>query len=430
MNQKEIIRSQRLGESYQKIHHPSGLTLLLCPMSQFSSAFALFATEYGSVDSTFKRPEDPDYVTVPDGIAHFLEHKMFECEDGDAFAKYAKTGASANAFTSFDKTAYLFSCTDNFKESLEILLDFVTKPYFTPETVAKEQGIIGQEIRMYDDSPDWQVFTNLLEALYYDNPVKIDIAGTTESIAKIDADLLYRCYHTFYNLHNMVLAVAGNFSVEEVLEAADRILPTSPPFAVERMLPDEPVQVQRRRVTVSMPVSQPLFQIGFKGVPGSKRENTLGQVYDELISEILAGEASALYRRLYDQGLINASFSGDILAGRDYIAMTFGGESMDPDQVMNQLCQELDRLVREGIDEESFLLNKKALYGRYIRMFSSAESTANLLMSGFIGGVSPYEFLETAADVTLQQLNDRLRGCYHTDRSALSVVLPSGRKNG
>lgn len=137
---KKSPASQRLGENYQKIHHPSGLTLLLCPMSQFSSAFALFATEYGSVDSTFKRPEDPDYVTVPDGIAHFLEHKMFECEDGDAFAKYAKTGASANAFTSFDKTAYLFSCTDNFKESLEILLNFVTKPYFTPETVAKEQG--------------------------------------------------------------------------------------------------------------------------------------------------------------------------------------------------------------------------------------------------------------------------------------------------
>ncbi|WP_312640611.1 EF-P 5-aminopentanol modification-associated protein YfmH, partial [Hydrogenoanaerobacterium sp.] len=221
---KTVISSERLGENYVKIKHSSGLTMLLCPKPQFSSAYALFGAEIGSIDTTFKTSKDNDFVTVPAGIAHYLEHKLFESEDGDAFERYAKTGASANAYTSFDKTAYLFSCADNFKESIEILLDFVTHPYFTEETVRKEQGIIGQEIKMYDDNPDWRVLFNLLGALYVNNPVRVDIAGTVESIAEIDADLLYRCYNTFYNLNNMVLVVAGNFEIDTVLEAADRIL--------------------------------------------------------------------------------------------------------------------------------------------------------------------------------------------------------------
>ena len=211
--EKKIITNEKTGDKYVYIKHDSGLDILVCEMEGFSTTEALFGTKYGSINTRFKTGKDKDYTVVPEGIAHFLEHKLFENEECDVFDLYAKTGASANAFTSFDKTCYLFSCSDNYKASLEILLSFVQSPYFTKESVDKEQGIIGQEIRMYEDNPSWRVFFNLLSILYHSHPVKIDIAGTIDSIAKIDADLLYKCYNTFYNLHNMVLAIAGNVKI-------------------------------------------------------------------------------------------------------------------------------------------------------------------------------------------------------------------------
>ena len=221
--EKKVLTS-RTGDSCIYVKHPSGLDIYICEMEGFSTIEALFGTKYGSINTMFKTNADKEYTTVPEGIAHFLEHKLFENEDCDVFNLYAKTGANANAFTSFDKTCYLFSCSKNYKESLGILLDFVQKPYFTPESVAKEQGIIGQEIKMCDDNPNWRVFFNLLNCLYHNHPVKIDIAGTVESIAEIDAELLYKCYNTFYNLNNMVLSIAGNINAEEVLEICDKYL--------------------------------------------------------------------------------------------------------------------------------------------------------------------------------------------------------------
>ncbi len=326
----EFVSSPVLGERFQRVEHRSGLTILLCPMEGYSTAYAMFSAKVGSIDTTFKTQREEDFVEVPPGIAHFLEHKMFECEDGDAFAKYAKTGANANAFTSFDRTAYLFSCTGNFRESIEILLDFVSRPYFTPETVQKEQGIIGQEIRMYDDDPGWRSLFNLLQTLYRENPVRLDIAGTTESIAEITSDLLYRCYHTFYSLGNMVLTVAGNFRPEDVLEAADKILQAGEKVEIQWRKAEEPQEVAGHYVEQSLPVSTPLFQIGFKGEAGDSLENMKRQLADEVLMEILCGESSPLYRRLYDGGLINSSFGSEVLAGRDYLCCMFGGESRDP----------------------------------------------------------------------------------------------------
>lgn len=204
---KEIVKSERLGESYSVFHHPSGLDVLVWKMEGFTTTEAIFATKYGSIYNCFKTKDSKDFINVPEGIAHFLEHKLFENEDTDVFDLYAKTGANANAFTSFDETAYTFSCSENWEDSLEILLDFVQKPYFTEQSVAKEQGIIGQEIKMCADSPERQCFYNLLKALYVNHPIKIDIAGTVDTIAEITPDLLYECYYTFYNLHNMVLAI-------------------------------------------------------------------------------------------------------------------------------------------------------------------------------------------------------------------------------
>ena len=290
----EKITNARIKEEYLRIKHKSGATILLYPMKGYSTAYALFATKYGSVDTTFKTNEDPDFVTVPEGIAHYLEHKLFENDECDAFDLYAKTGANANAYTSFDKTAYLFSCSQKFEENLRILLGFVQEPYFTDATVAKEQGIIGQEIRMYEDDTGWRVFFNCLQAMYEKNPVRIDIAGTIESIAKIDKDLLYRCYNTFYNLNNMVIAVAGNFDVDKTLEICDELLKPSEDHGLQVIVPDEPLTVHEKRNVQKLSCAIPLFNIGWKFPAYSGKEQLEKYTENETDETAILANASAV----------------------------------------------------------------------------------------------------------------------------------------
>lgn len=419
------VRAMLSGQ-VTRVRHSSGLTMLLYPMQGFSTAYATFTTDLGSVDTGFKTQYETEMVDVPEGIAHFLEHKMFENEEGDAFERYAKTGASANAFTSFDKTSYLFACTDRFEESLEILLDFVRRPYFTPASVEKEQGIIGQEIRMYDDSGDWRVMFNLLEALYQNNPVRVDIAGTVESIAKIDADLLYRCHSTFYHLNNMVLCVAGNFTPEQVMRVADKVLKPDPrPVEIERRQYDEPRAVCKKLTEQKLSVAAPLFEFGFKGVSGTRSENLKNQILDEILAEIIAGEASALYRRMYDSGVINATFDNEVMSGRGYHCVMFTGESRDSRRVAEEITQEIRRITKEGLDPELFELCRRATYGRYIGMYGKPEAAAGLMGTVYFADEDDICLpLDVVSGATLEQLQARLAVSFDPDYSALSIVWP------
>lgn len=417
----ESVASRRLGEGYTRVEHPSGLTLMLCPMKGYSTAYALFATRCGSIDDSFSIG-DGEMVQVPNGIAHFLEHKLFESEEGDAFEQYAKTGASANAYTSFDRTAYLFGCTDRFRESLEILLNLVTTPYFTEQTVKKEQGIIGQEIRMYDDDPDWRVYFNLLGALYQEHPIRIDIAGTVESIAGISADLLYRCYNAFYNLNNMVLSIAGNFEIKDVVEACDKILKPAAPVRVSTREVQEPDEIRIRRVGQTLEVAAPLFQIGFKGRAKSYRENILAQVTGELVCDLIAGESTALYRELYDEGLINAVFDTEVMAGPNYLVNIFSGESRDPDAVFARLTDGVRALQERGILEEDFERARRAAYGRYVGIYGNVESMAGMMVLAKLADFGAYEPLDLLGELTLNDAQAFLRENFDTERCALSVV--------
>ena len=417
----ESVASRRLGEGYTRIEHPSGLTLMLCPMKGYSTAYALFATRCGSIDDSFSIG-DGEMVQVPNGIAHFLEQKLFESEEGDAFEQYAKTGASANAYTSFDRTAYLFGCTDRFRESLEILLNLVTTPYFTEQTVKKEQGIIGQEIRMYDDDPDWRVYFNLLGALYQEHPIRIDIAGTVESIAGISADLLYRCYNAFYNLNNMVLSIAGNFEIKDVVEACDKILKPAAPVRVSTREVQEPDEIRTRRVEQTLEVAAPLFQIGFKGRAKSYRENILAQVTGELVCDLIAGESTALYRELYDEGLINAVFDTEVMAGPNYLVNIFSGESRDPDAVFARLTDGVRALQERGISEEDFERARRAAYGRYVGIYGNVESMAGMMVLAKLADFGAYEPLDLLGELTLNDAQAFLRENFDTERCALSVV--------
>ncbi len=423
MNMKQVT-SQRTGDSYYEMKHPSGLQIFVYPKENSHSTYAVFGTKYGSVDTTFKRSDEKDSCTVPEGIAHFLEHKLFESEDGDAFSRYAKTGASANAYTSFDMTCYLFSCTENVYESLEILLDFVQSPYFTEQTVQKEQGIIGQEIRMYDDDPQWRVLFNMLEAMYYNHPVKIDIAGTVESIAKITPEYLYRCYRTFYNLNNMVLCVAGNIDPEKVIELADRMLKPSEPVFVERVGVKEPEDVLRHRVEQKLSVAVPLFQFGFK----EKVEGRISAkkiVETDILLEMIASDASPLFRKLLDEGLINeSSFGTEYFEGPGYATVIFSGESKDPDKVADEITAEIARLRKEGISEEAFHRAKKAVYGRNIASLNSSETIANAMVSLTFAGRELFQCIDDIAEVKFEDVQRRLTEQMDPEKSVLSIVLP------
>ena len=422
------IHSDRLGETCYYGVHSSGLPLYVWPKTGFSTTYAAFATRYGSIDSSFMEPGASEPTVLPDGIAHYLEHKLFENEECDAFERYAKTGANANAYTTYDHTAYLFSCTQNVAESLDILLDFVQNPYFTDETVAKEQGIIGQEIRMGEDSPSRRVFCNLMKALYGAHPVRVDIAGSVESIAKINKELLYGCYRQFYNLHNMVLVVAGDVTCDVVEAVADRRLKPCTAAVPTRPAVAEPLVSAQKTITEYMPVATPLFQLGYK-VPmdtaqGLKEESAADVAAAAVLEELIGGHGSPLYARLMNEGLINASFDVSYWGGPGYGCWLIGGESAYPEQVCEMFRQYVADLKRDGIDPEQFEECRNAVYGRMISQTDSSESCGDLLLEAYLCERSPFLLLDEVAALDIQSVCARLHRDFNEEAASLSRILP------
>ncbi len=381
----------------------NGLTVLVCEMPQFKGVHAVYATRFGSATRSFEL--DGRVITLPDGVAHFLEHKMFEDENGnDAFELYAATGASANAFTSFDKTCYLFTATSAAEESLDILLDFVSHPYFTEKTVAKEQGIIGQEIRMYEDSPEFRMLFGLLGALYHECPVRTDIAGTVESIAAITPELLYRCCDAFYQPQNMVLSVAGNITAQQVLDACARAKLPQVSHTVRRIRPQEPAEILRAQTTLTMQVAQPIWGVGYKA-PGDFAADVRGELLCDLAVELLVGETSPLFSRLYDAGIINAGFSGEYVAGDGYCALIFGGETRDPDALEKEFFAEVERVKREGIDREQFACTRNLMLGEAIIGLESISDVATDQADVWLRGHSMYDEISTLATLEAEDVD-------------------------
>ena len=421
----QIIKDSRLAEEYLRVEHPSGLTMLLYPMKGFSTAYAMFSTKYGSIDTCFQRGEDADFVKVPEGIAHYLEHKMFESEEGDAFEKYAQTGASANAFTSFDKTCYLFACTDRFQESLEILLDCVTHPYFTKETVEKEQGIIAQEIGMIEDNPDWQIYTRMLRAMYHRHAARTSIAGTVESIAEITADTLYDCHKAFYTPANMILTVVGDVDPVHVIDLANRVLPKLSGPIIERDYGTEPETVAEKETVLEMEVSAPQFLAGFKCAPATEGDDYMrAAILGDMASDILLGESSALYQRLYEQGLINPSFGGafEMMPGVAYLYA--GGDSKDASAVTDAILREAARIAAEGVDEDYFRRIRKASFGANLRGLNSFENIAVTLTEGYFHGYDPLRFPEVFESITPEDVATFLKTNVTAERMVLSRIVP------
>lgn len=418
----KIVESSALGEKYYEIDHKSGLKIFVMPKENYKSTYAVFGTKYGSIDTRFKRSDSDEFTVVPEGIAHFLEHKLFESEELDAFTRYAETGASANAYTSFDKTCYLFQCSDRFEDSLRILLDFVTHPYFTKETVEKEQGIIGQEITMYYDVAGWMSTFNLLRCLYKNHPVRIDIAGTVESISEITDKLLYDCYNTFYNLYNMALVVVGNANADRIVAICDECLEKAEDVSVERSFEDEPRDIVKAYDEYHLAMSVPVFSFGYKEKCETP-ERTLKEIVEtNILLEVLIGESSPLYSSLIEKGLINSQFSKEYFVGYGYEAIMFDGESTNPQAVADEIKREVARLKKDGIDDELFETVRRNLYGKEIMQYNDIDAVANGMISCYFSDYGIFDTMDIYKNVTKADIEKRFLEVMDEKYSALSVV--------
>lgn len=423
----QIIQDKHLGEQYIRVEHPSGLTMLLYPMPGFSTTYAMFSTQYGSVDTCFQAKEGGEQIRVPEGIAHYLEHKMFDTKEGNALQELAANGASPNAFTSNAITGYYFESTEKFEENLRILLSFVSIPYFTKESVDKEQGIIGQEIGMIEDDPDWVVFMDLMQALYEKHPVRVSVAGSAESISHITAETLYACHKAFYDPSNMVLCVAGDVDPEKICQAAREILPERPGAPVARgdYGAQEPAEVCQPMIQREMEVSVPLFQLGFKGEAAPEGEGALRQqLLGELACEALLGNSGPLYARLYREGLVNRNFSYGYESYPGCAFLCAGGESKDPEGVRAAVAAEAERIAREGIDPELWERLKKSSYGNRVRALNSFEHICISQAQSFFQGCDFLRFPEVYDSLTREDAQAMIARWVTPERTALSVVRP------
>ncbi len=416
------LTNEKLGETVFTAVHPSGLEIRVMPKKGYNSAYAVFGVKYGSIDTAVQN-ESGEFETIPEGTAHFLEHKLFESEDLNAFERFAKTGASANAYTSFEKTAYLFKGSDKIEESLEILLDFVRNPYFTQETVEKEQGIIGQEIRMYQDLPDWQVMFNLLKALYEKHPVRIDIAGTQDSIAEIDADLLYRLYKNFYNPANMVLCVVGAFEPEKVFEIVENNIRETDGRKIERKFEKESAKPVRDYIEQKLSVACKQFLLGYKEDISEPLLSLEDELASQIMLEAIAGKSSQLYKKLLDEELIDLGFGTELFNGFGFSCVMMGGTSADPDKTVSILRSEIKRMQKEGIDPAAFERAKLKTYGRMVMGYNDIDDTANLMMNLYFNGYEPFAELEACKNITLEKAQERL-AVLKEKSSAVSVISP------
>ncbi len=426
-----LIENPTLRERLYQYRVYPGMDVYVLPKPGYHKKYAIFSTRFGSIDNRFRVEPKNEITEVPDGVAHFLEHKLFEDDRGSVFDRFAALGASANAYTSFTQTTYLFSCTTNFEQNLQQLLNFVQEPYFTEKTVQKEQGIIGQEIKMYEDHPHWRVFFNLLESLYCVHPVRNDIAGTAESIARITPELLYHCYNTYYHPTNMAVFIVGDLDPDSASGLVEENLSTRDyrtMGAIVRLFPREPEKIYRDKVEQKLVVSEPILFLGYKDIVAEKLQGMdllRRDILMELILDIIFGSSEELYNELYRSDLIDEGFGADYTAEINYGYTMIGGETKDPDQLYDRIIAAISNTMKNGVTEEQFERHRRKMLGNYIRRFNSLEFIANNFLAQRFRGTDlfalPSVLQEVRRDEALAVAEENL----DPDRHAVSLILPA-----
>ena len=425
----QIIENSQIKEKVYIEKLENGLTIMIIPKSGIQKKYAIWGTNYGSVDNKFIVPGETDVTSVPDGVAHFLEHKMFEQENGtNSLDTLTKLGVNANAYTTTNHTAYLFECTENFYEALDELMDYLQHPYFTDENVEKEKGIIAQEINMYNDYPEWEVYMNAMKAMYHNNPVKIDIAGTVESISKIDKDVLYTCYNTFYHPSNMVMCFAGEFEPENLLEEVKkRLLPKKNEGEIKRIYVSEPEEIVKKEEIKKMEVSMPMFVIGIKdSIKGNNEivEEAIikRHIAIEIILNLIIGKSSKLYKKLYEQGLLMEEPYLDYEFDKTYRHITITGKSTNPKKILKNIQEEILNLKNNGIDETAFQRIKKMLYGRTVKEFTDVSDICRMFLNDYFKGINSFNYLENYKQISSSYTMQILEEVFKEEKTVISII--------
>lgn len=428
MNRFDLVNEEVYTE-----HIENGLDIIIIPKKDFIKKYAIYATHFGSINDKFIIPGEKEITEVPDGVAHFLEHKLFEQEDGiNALDKLSRLGANANAYTTFNHTSYLFECTDKFNECFDILLEFVQNPYLTPENVEKEKGIIGQEIQMYNDDPGWQLFFGLINCLYKDHAIKKDIAGTIESISKITPEILMKCYKTFYHPSNMIICIVGDVDVNEIIEKVkNKVMHVPENSEIERIYGNALEMNPEHIIKKKMNVSIPMFSIGFKdnflkeniksGFNNNK-EIIKRQIAVEILLEIIVGESSNLFEKLYTEGLITKEFETDYTCEENYAFSSISSESKNPEKVIEKIKEEIESYKKNGIDEEYFNRIKKKIYGQSIEVFNSISKIGTVFTSAYFKGINPLDFIQINKDIEIEYINEVLNNHFITENMGVSII--------
>ena len=420
----QLIENLKIEEKLYKEKLENGMTVMVVPRHNTQKKYIIWGTHYGSNESKFVVPGEEEETEVPKGVAHFLEHKMFEQENAtNSLDVLTALGVEANAYTTNDHTAYLFECTDKFYEALDELMDYVQHPYFTDENVEKEKGIIGQEIMMYDDYPEWKVYLNTLEAMYHNHPVKLDITGTIETISNIDKEVLYKCYNTFYNPSNMALVVCGDFEPEEILEEIKkRLIHKEASGEIKRIYPEEPKEIAKDYVEQNMEVSMPLFTIGIKATPADEKEKVKKHIAIEILLNMLLGRSSKLYKELYNSGIIFAQPSLEYEFTDGYAHILITGQATEPKEVFEKLKTEIANLIENGLNEDEFNRMKKMIYGGYVREYNDVAETSRMFLADFFKGINSFDYIDEMNSVNVEYGHQVLKETFDEKQMVLSIV--------
>ena len=420
----QLIENLKIKEKLYIEKLQNGLTVMIIPKKDVRKKYVIWGTNYGSNDYKFVVPGENNETEVPKGVAHFLEHKLFEQENGvNSLDALTALGVNANAYTTNDHTAYLFECTDNFYEALDELMDYVQHPYFTDENVEKEKGIIGQEIMMYDDYPEWKVYLNTLEAMYHNHPVKLDITGTIETISHIDKEILYKCYNTFYNPSNMALVVCGDFNPEELLEEIKkRLINNKANGEIKRIYPEEPESIVKEKIEQNMEVSIPLFTIGIKDTSKDDNGKVKKHIAIEILLNMIIGKSSNLYKDLYDNGIIYGVPSLDYEFSKGYAHIVISGQAKDPELVYEKIKLEINKIKENGINKEDFERIKKMIYGDYVKEYNEVADIARMFLADYFKGINSFDYLEEIETINEQYTESILKNLFDEEKMVISVV--------
>ncbi|MCI8308915.1 MAG: insulinase family protein [Clostridia bacterium] len=419
----QIIENSKIKEKMYIEKLENGLTVMIIPKKGAQKKYIIWGVNFGSVDNKFIIGDSEEVTHIPDGIAHYLEHKMFEQRTGiNSLDTLSSLGVDANAYTTNNYTAYLYECTDNFYPALDEFMDYVQNPYYTAENVEKERGIIEQEIAMYDDEPDWALYMNTLKLMYHNNPIRIDIAGTKESISKITEKTLYTIYNNFYTPENMSIAVCGDFEPEEILsEIKNRMIIKNNNQKITRVYSEEPEEIKDKKKEVQMQISMPMFMLGYK-VPMVNENMVKKDLAIEILGNIIIGSSSKLYKRLYEEGLILSEFSFDFEFARNYSHVIIQGSSKNPEKVIEEIKNEMEFFINQGISDEEFERQKKKVYGNLVKNYNDVSTIGNMAMSNYFKGINMFLYFEEFETLSKEYLEEILKNIFTEDKKVISIV--------